>query len=369
MDNVPCDGSNAAPGKANAAAPAKDATQVCVGPDNSNGKDEGNDGDGEQARLKRRRLIEQKPFPHQDQAAATAPGAGSENRMTSGVSHEMNATADVKREDDHDLSSKDAKTEVQCMPGDVSLPTNSLPTLDEAVDAGVALAEPWGFVAVLELLTCAVLQNGAKTPTHMNKMLDGHQQVFSKLCPMNVEEKHVCSITIASCVFKFWATSSQRLEITIDTLLHRGVLTPRAVVEHALAERGPQGCDSMAVRNIIHNVARRSLEHSQSVRAELAIAKRLGKADILDQCRQQLDAAIHETAELFTIIFTGLVRNHQDFEDTDTFMRHVMLQRILTIGRKYHIFIKPLIDTAESRIPGVAHNPDIAAIFHSLSTM
>merc|ERR1712004_949504 len=102
-------------------------------------------------------------------------------------------------------------------------------------------------------------------------------------------------MAIVKCVFGFWMMSSQRLEITINSMLQRGILTPGAVVEHALAERGPQGCDSMAVRNIIHNVAKRSLELSQSVRMELAVAKRLGKADVLEECRRQLDMAIHET--------------------------------------------------------------------------
>jgi len=229
--------------------------------------------------------------------------------------------------------------------------------------------EPWTLGTVVEVLTCALLQNGAKTPTHMSKILDGHQQVFAHLCPKSDEEKYAFSTAIVRCVFAFWIMSSQRLEITIDCMLHREIVTPRAVVEYALAERGPQGCDSMAVRNVINNIAKKSLERSQSVRAELAIAKKLGKTEELEECRRQLDTAIHETADLFTVIFTGLVRNHQDFEDTDTLLRHIMLQRILTIGRKYHMFIKPLIDTAESRIPGVAHNPDIAAIFHSLSTM
>merc|ERR1712050_65464 len=99
------------------------------------------------------------------------------------------------------------------------------------------------------------------------------------------------------------------------------------------------------------------------------MAKKLGKGDVLDTCKGELDAAIHETAELFTLLFTGLVRNYQDFEDTDPELRHVMLQRISVIGRKYHAFIKPLVDAAESRIPGVAHNPDVAAIFRSLSAL
>uniref|UniRef100_A0A7S2PD95 MIF4G-like type 2 domain-containing protein n=1 Tax=Zooxanthella nutricula TaxID=1333877 RepID=A0A7S2PD95_9DINO len=165
---------------------------------------------------------------------------------------------------------------------------------------------------------------------------------------------------------EFWRLSTQRLEITVDVLLQRGVLTRRAVVEHALAERGPQGCDSLAVWNILNGVARKSLEQSQTVRVELGLAKRLGKTDALETCRKELDIAVQESAELFTLMFTGLVRNHQDFEDDDTLLRQVMLQRILVIGRKYNAFIRPLIDAAESRIPGVAHNPDIAAIFHSL---
>lgn len=48
------------------------------------------------------------------------------------------------------------------------------------------------------------------------------------------------------------------------------------------------------------------------------------------------------------------VRNFEDAEHADDTMRKVMLQRILALGRKYQAFIKPLIDAAESRIPGLA---------------
>merc|ERR1712079_163723 len=108
-----------------------------------------------------------------------------------------------------------------------------------------------------------------------------------------------------------------RMEITVEAMLQRGILTPRIVVEHALADRGPQGCDSIAAWNLINGVARKSLEASQSVRVNLAIAKKLGKTEELESCRRQLDGAIQETAELFTLIFTGLVRNHIDFEDNN----------------------------------------------------
>jgi len=238
---------------------------------------------------------------------------------------------------------------------------------DASAAAEEAPAEAWSVEAVIELFTMVVLQNGAKTPTHMSKVLDGYQQVFSKLRPAEDDEDY--TLAIVRCAFAFWQASGQRLEITIDTLLHRGVVTPKAVVEYALASRGPQGCDSLSVWNIINSVARKSLEQSQSVRAELVIAKKLGKTDVVEKCTKQHEAAIHEQAELFTLIFTGLVRNHQDFEDKDQLLRHIMLQRVLAIGRKYHAFIMPLIKVAESRIPGVAHDPEIAAIFASLATL
>lgn len=241
--------------------------------------------------------------------------------------------------------------------------------VDEDDELGDVPAKPWSLESVVELFVIAVLQNGAKTPTHMSKLLDGHQQVFVKLRPADEEEAHGYMVVIVRCMFEFWRLSGQRLEITLDALLHRGVVTQRVVIEQALAQRGPTGCDSMSVWNIINSVARKSLEHSQSVRVELAIAKKLGKSDVLERCRRQLDTAVQDTAELFTLIFTGLVRNHQDFEDRDLFMRKITLERVLAIGRKYHAFIKPLVDAAESRIPGVAHNPDIAAVFHSLRTL
>jgi len=242
-------------------------------------------------------------------------------------------------------------------------------TTAETAKTGDRPAEAWPLQDVVALLTMAMLQNGAKTPTHMSKVLDGYQEIISKLKPLDEEEAHEYMKDVVRPIFQFWRCSSQRLEITIDAMLNRGILTPRAVIEYALADRGPQGCDSMAVWNIVNNVASRSLEKSQSVRVELAVAKKLGKTEILATCRRQLDCAIQETAELFTLVFTGLVRNYMDFEEENALLRHVMLQRILTTGRKYHAFIKPLIDAAESRIPGVAHHPDIGAVFQTLSCL
>jgi len=234
---------------------------------------------------------------------------------------------------------------------------------------GAAPAKSWPLEPVLELFLLAVLQHGAKTPTHLSKMLDGHLQVFAKLKPTDEEEAATFAASVVRCVFEFWQLSGQRLEITLDALLHRGLITPRAVVEQALAQRSSAGHDSMSVWNVINRVARKSLESQQCVRAELAIAKKLQKDDVVQRCRRQLDMAVHETAELFTLIFTGLIRNHQDFEDADLLLRRITLERVLAIGRKFYTFIKPLIDAAESRIPGVAHNPEIASVFQSLTAL
>merc|ERR1712072_153587 len=230
-------------------------------------------------------------------------------------------------------------------------------------------SEPWPIDTVAEILALAVFHHGAKTPTHMSKILDGHQEVFLKLLPGDEDQAHEYVKAIVRSVFAFWRVSGQRLEITLETLLHRGIVTPRAVVEQALSERTPQACDLMSVWNMINSVARKSLERTQAIRVELAIAKKLEKEDVLEKCRKQLDGANHETAELFTLIFTELVRSHQDWEDKDPFLRQIAVQRVLMIGRKYHAFIKPLVDSAESRIPGVAHNPEIAAVFHSLRAL
>lgn len=236
-------------------------------------------------------------------------------------------------------------------------------------DFGEAPSEPWSLEEVVELFFCAALQNGSRTPTHLCKVLDSYASVFEALRPEAEDDVHEYMKVIARCVFAFWARSAQRVEITMDALLHRGILSPKCAVEHALADRGPQGCDSVAVWNLLNGVARKSLEQSQTVRVGLAMAKKEGKTDELEGRRRDFENAIQETAELFTIIFTGLVRNHQDFEETNASLRRVMSQRILAIGRKYHAFVKPLIDAAESRVPGVAHQPEIAAIFQSLSLL
>lgn len=241
---------------------------------------------------------------------------------------------------------------------------------EEAKDFGDVPSEPWPIDDVVEILALAVFHHGAKTPTHMSKILDGHQEVFLKLRPEKDDDaSHDCVKAVVKSVFGFWRLSGQRFEITLETLLNRGIITPRAVVEQALGTRAPEVSDWMSVWNMINSVSRKSLERTQSIRVELAIAKKFEKEDLLEKCRKQLDIAIHETAELFTLIFTELVRSHQDWEDKDAHLRHIATQRVLMIGRKYHAFIRPLIDSAESRIPGVAHNPEIAAVFASLKAL
>eukprot|EP00927_Polykrikos_kofoidii_P064887 TRINITY_DN60704_c0_g1_i1.p1 TRINITY_DN60704_c0_g1~~TRINITY_DN60704_c0_g1_i1.p1 ORF type:complete len:963 (-),score=220.44 TRINITY_DN60704_c0_g1_i1:62-2572(-) len=225
--------------------------------------------------------------------------------------------------------------------------------------------QPWRLEDVAELLTAAVMQNGSKTNTHMNKIFDLHEKIFMNLRPTEEGELHDYIKAIVRCVFAFWRMSGQRLEITLDSMIHRGVVTGKAVAELALEQFAQVG-DSMAGWNMVNSVARKSLEKSQSVRVELAAAKRLENTEVVERCKKQLHAAVEETAQLFTVIFVGLVRNFQDLEDKDQTLRHVTLQRVLVVGRKYHAFIKPLIVAAESRIPGVAHNPEIAAVFDML---
>merc|ERR1712032_1004522 len=118
-------------------------------------------------------------------------------------------------------------------------------------------------------------------------------------------------------------------------MMHRGIITPRAIIEHSLGERAAQSCDSLAVWSVTNSVAKKSLERYTAVRTEFAVAKKLGNMEEIPKCRQVMDEAVRETAELFTLIFAGLVRNHQDFEDKDLLFRHVTVQRVLAIGRKY----------------------------------
>merc|ERR1711879_366668 len=99
-----------------------------------------------------------------------------------------------------------------------TLGTTQPPTApkQDGEDLGDAPTEPWAMDSVTELLVMAMLQNGAKTPTHMSKVLDGYQQVFAKLRPSGDEEAHSFMMTIVRCIFEFWRLSGQRLEITID---------------------------------------------------------------------------------------------------------------------------------------------------------
>jgi len=234
---------------------------------------------------------------------------------------------------------------------------------------GAQPTEPWALEDVAELVAFVMLQNGLQTPSHMNKLMDGNQEILLKLRPTDESQAHGFAKRVARCVFDFWKFSAQRLEIVMDSFLRRGVVTPRAVVEVALADGGLQGCDSIPVWNVVNTVARRSLDRSQSVHVELTLAKKLGKEDAAQTSCKQLEEAIHENAELFSLIFTSLVANYQSFENRDPLYRQITLKRIESIGRKYLAGITPLVDAAESRISGVAQHPEIAAVFTTLSTL
>jgi len=262
----------------------------------------------------------------------------------------------------------DVKEEVKEEETEGAVATKVEPRGDQE-DVEAIPKKAWSLEAVADMLTAAVMQVGSRTPTHMNKVLDGHEKVFSALKPSDEEEAYAFVQAVTRSIFEFWKLSGQRLEITFMALLNRGVVTSRAVVDCALS-----GClqasDSMAAWNVINVVCRKSLEKLQSSRVELALAKKLDKVDTAEKLKKTVDAAVQENADLFTLIFTGLVRNYQDLEEKKNAVhRQVILQRILAIGRKYHAFIKPLVNAAESRIPGVAHNPEIATVFEQLRAL
>lgn len=226
----------------------------------------------------------------------------------------------------------------------------------------------WSLEDVTELLTIAMMQNGSRTPTHMGKVLDGYEKVFFRLRSEDEDEQHSYIKTIVRCIFEYWRINGQRLEITLDSLLHRGIVTPRAVVEYALEEFGQVG-DSMSIWNMVNSVARKNLEKVISLQEDMAIAKKHEKEELAKKLEAELKKAATEMSDVFICIFSGLVRNHQDLEDKDQVLRYITVQRVLAIGRKYNAFIKPLIKNADSRIPGVAHNPDVSAVFQSLRVL
>ena len=213
--------------------------------------------------------------------------------------------------------------------------------------------------------TQVMLQQGHKTPTHMAKILDGHVEVLMKLNPDDESKADSYGKALAKCVFEFWRANGQRLEITIDSLLNRKVLSPRPVAEVALLSKD---CDSMHIRNVLHTAVRKSLDRLQSARTELAVAKKLVQEDAVEKRRTELDKAIQQVASLFLCIFTGLVRNVEEARN-DGGLYKIRLRRVAAVGRRYLSDIKPLVDAAGSKIPGVSSNPDISEVFATLGTL
>jgi len=228
----------------------------------------------------------------------------------------------------------------------------------------------WMLESVFEVLILATLQ-AAKTNTHMHKFLKGHAQALRSMLPEDEEGALSVGRTIVRCVFAYWALFSKRLELTIEAFLDAGIIGPREVLEEALdPEAGRlQGCDSVAVCNILDMIAQKSVEMSETARVGLAMAKTLGKQDSVEEWRQKLDIAVREDIELFTIIFTAFLRNYQYFEGKDAFLQQVMQQRLVAVGRKYSRFIKPLLEAAEHRIQGLSDCPPIMKTVESLKSL
>jgi len=233
---------------------------------------------------------------------------------------------------------------------------------------GTAPVEVWSLQRVAELVIAAVLRHGEKTPTHMNKVLDGNQQVLLELMPKDEEKAHALAKSIAAAVFEFFQLSGHRLEITLDTLYHRGVLTPRAIAQQALAQRDLPESGWVAAWRIIDSMARKILDkmlHSRQGLAEAKATVKAGGTANLEDRKTELDRAVQALNQFFTVIFTGLVRNYNDFKDRDGLLANAMLQRINVIGRRYFDFIYPLIGAAdlEERIP------EVVEVFHALRSL
>ena len=243
-------------------------------------------------------------------------------------------------------------------------PPSKRPKLSaEAEEFGEAPAEPLALEEVAGLVMSVMLQHGHKTPTHMAKVLDGNEQVLLKLKPSEADSRASFEQVLVKSVFEFWKASGLRLEITLDSLIQRKVISPEAVAKYALShELGHSN-----YWNVVKQVARKSLERSQVARIDLNVAKKLGKEDVLDKCQVQLDEAIQADERLFMIIFNSIVRGYEDTKDAT--LRGTLLARIMSLARKHIADIKTLVDTAESQIPRVRNNPDIAAVFKLVSTL
>jgi len=234
-------------------------------------------------------------------------------------------------------------------------------TIHEIEEFGEAPPQPLSLEEVSGLVIGVILQQGHKTPTHMAKVLDGHEEVLMKLKPI---ESSRYEQVLVKAVFDFWKSSGLRLEITLDSLIQRKVLSPQVVAEYALShELGDPNH-----WNVVKRVTRKNLEASQAANLDLAVAEKLGKEDVLEKCRLQRDNAIQSDARLFMTIFTSLVRGCEGAKEGTT-LRSTLLSRILALSRKYLAHIRPLVNDVESQIPSVRNNPDIAAVFKLVSTL
>lgn len=206
--------------------------------------------------------------------------------------------------------------------------------------------ESWTPARVMELFASALLRSGAKTPTHWERLLEGHVRIFQTVLSKDPSVAQAQRVAIVRTVFRFWAKSPHRLEATVDSLLLRAVLDAQSVATYILCEQSAVDADGSHNQNLLHSVVRKALEKTQLVAADLASAQRLGRTDAVAAIQETVDKVSAETEETFLRIFRGFAAQYQSTEDA--LLREHAVGRFLSFGRRYHRFVRPFLDQIEA---------------------
>lgn len=208
--------------------------------------------------------------------------------------------------------------------------------------------EKWAAESVIALFVHALLAQGAKTPTHQQRLLDTHFRIFATLRPDDPRAAHQYGVAIVRSVFEFWQNSTLRVEISLDALLLREVVESACLTEYILVRQAPGAADNLASWNLLHSVIRKNLERLQTVKSDLAAAVRMDRGDAVEKIRAGLSVAHDETQAVFTAILGALIDQHKAAESP--ILQRYCLGRFQMVGRKYHFFVRPFLDHLESTL-------------------
>lgn len=230
----------------------------------------------------------------------------------------------------------------------VQLVTIKDPKEDAVTD--YLLRQKWSNDHQIRMFMRALLRTGAKTPTHLARILEGYARVFETLLPKEADAQKQHRTAIVECTFAAYQKMGFRLELAIESFLSRNILDATGVVDYLFDVSKFDLFDKPHCWPILEMAIRKTLEIQEQVLEDLEQAKRANREESISKVQKALEETREDTARLFLRVFAGLnaaYKNCDNLGGDVVEIKHMVSSRFLGVGRKYHHFIQPFVDKVE----------------------